>query len=226
MSQLSSVLSDVSSEVIVVDDSDDDTPAVMERAAASNHLRLRVIHREPWQRDGGLSTAVIEGLTAARGRYVLVMDADLQHPTELIVTMLKRAEEASADIVIASRYVKGGSDAGLASRSRKLISWGARWLVTVMFYDRLRKVHDPLSGFFLARREVVNNASLRAIGFKILLDVLVRCRYSRVSEVPLRFASRSGGVSKATFAQGRDFLMHAASLFWDTRVRRLLGGRG
>ncbi len=219
--QLADVLAPLSSEVIIVDDSDDDTPSIIERAARDNDLHVRVIHREPGRREGGLSTAVIEGLSAATGRYVLVMDADLQHPTDMVPTLVDRAEQHDADIVIASRYVSGGSDAGLAGPLRKVLSAAARWLVTILFFDKLRAIHDPLSGFFLVRTEIIDPSSLRPIGFKILLDILVRCRYRRVDEAPLRFEARSGGSSKANLSQGRDFLVHTAALVWDVRLAGL-----
>ncbi len=227
VSQLSSVLADIKSEVIFVDDSDDDTPSVLERAETSAGLRLKVIHREGDARRGGLSTAVVEGIRAADGQYVLIMDADLQHPTDMIPLLLQRAQDADADIVIASRNVPGGSDAGLAGTGRRAISWGAKSFVKVMFFRTLRPVTDPLSGFFIAKRDILIDASLRPIGFKILLDILVRADHSRVEELPLRFAPRAGGSSKATMGQGKDFLAHVFTLFWDrwtnTEVRRRRG---
>ena len=221
IAQLASVLAPLSSEVIIVDDSDDDTLSIIGRAAAENNLNVRVIHRGLGRRKGGLSTAVIEGLRAATGRYFLVMDADLQHPTDMIVPLVHRAEQHTADIVIASRYVRGGSDAGLAGPLRKFTSAAARWLVTLLFFDKLRAIHDPLSGFFLARRKILDTASLRPIGFKILLDILIRCHYSQVDEEPLRFDRRGGGSSKANLSQGKDFLVHTIALVWDVRLAGL-----
>lgn len=217
ISRLSQVLADVPCEVIFVDDSDDDTPAVIQHEAAQTGLDVKVVHREGQARRGGLSTAAVEGARAARGRYVCVMDADLQHPPELIISLLSRAEESGADIVIASRNVEGGSGAGLSGPSRRFISWASRWLVKALFPRRLGSITDPLSGFFLARQALLNETFLRPIGFKILLDVLVRCDWSAAEEVPLRFAPRAAGVSKATLSQGRDFLAHTLTLFWHVR---------
>lgn len=225
--QLAEVLAGADAEVIIVDDSDDGTQAAIEQAAAEKALAVTVVHREGAQRRGGLSTAVVEGIRTATGEYALIMDADLQHPTAMIPLLLAKARETGADIVIASRNVPGGSDAGLASPSRRVISWGAKWLVKVLFFRTLRRVSDPLSGYFIARREVLVDAALRPIGFKILLDVLVRADHSVVEELPLRFAPRAGGASKATLRQGREFLAHAATLFWDrwtdTELRRRRG---
>jgi dolichol-phosphate mannosyltransferase len=225
--QLAGVLGGLNSEVIFVDDSDDATVAVLEETAATSGLAVSVLHREGPDRRGGLSTAVVTGIQAATGQYVLIMDADLQHPTAMIPELVEKARESGADIVIASRNVPGGSDDGLSSPSRRVISWGAKWMVKVLFFRTMRRVTDPLSGYFIARREVLVDASLRPMGFKILLDVLVRADHSSVEELPLRFAPRAGGDSKATLAQGRQFLAHVAALFWarwtDSDVRRRRG---
>jgi dolichol-phosphate mannosyltransferase len=176
-----------------------------------------MIHRDGIARRGGLSTAAVAGIRAAAGDYVCIMDADLQHPPQLVKSLLSRAEETGADIVIASRYVRGGSDEGLGGPSRKAISWAAKWLAKIVFFERIHSVKDPLSGFFLARRSVLNRATLQPIGFKILLDILIRSDWRGVQEVPLKFASRAGGTSKATMKQGKDYLLHVLSLFWHAR---------
>jgi dolichol-phosphate mannosyltransferase len=227
VAQLTEVLGGLDTEVIFVDDSDDGTPTALETAGKRAKLPVTVVHREGADRRGGLSTAVVQGIRSASGEYVLIMDADLQHPTAMIPQLLATAQESGADIVIASRNTAGGSDAGLASPSRRVISWGAKWLVKVLFFRTLRQVTDPLSGYFIARRDVLVDASLRPIGFKILLDVLVRADHSMVDELPLRFAPRAGGASKATLGQGKEFLAHVATLFWarwtDRDVRRRRG---
>jgi len=223
--QLAGVLGGITSEVIFVDDSDDATVEALKATAATTGLAVSVVQREGLDRRGGLSTAVVTGIKAATGQYVLIMDADLQHPTSMIPQLIAKAQESGADIVIASRNVPGGSDAGLDGASRRVISWGAKSLVKVLFFRTLRQVTDPLSGYFVARRGVLVDASLRPIGFKILLDVLVRADHSQVDELPLRFASRAGGASKATMAQGSQFLAHVATLFWDRWTDRDLRRR-
>jgi len=217
ISLLNEALSNISAQLIFVDDSDDDTPAVVRRSAEDGGLSIELIHREGVSRRGGLSTAAVAGIRAAAGEYVCIMDGDLQHPPQLVNSLLERAEETGADIVIASRYVRGGSDEGLGGPSRKAISWAARWLAKVAFFERIHSVNDPLSGFFLARRSVLTKATLRPIGFKILLDILIRSDWSGIQEVPLQFAYRAGGTSKATLKQGKDYLLHVASLFWHAR---------
>ncbi len=216
--KLKEVLAATSHEVIIVDDSDDDTPEVANLVAAELGLNASVIHRDGEDRRGGLSSAVLAGVAAACGEYVCVMDADLQHPPELIALMIAAASENDADIVVASRYVEGGTDAGLSGRARRIISLTSKGLTRTLFRGRLQTISDPLSGFFLARRSLVIGTALRPIGFKILLDILVRSEWQIAEEVPLRFDRRAAGSSKATLKQGRDFLAHVARLFWDRRT--------
>lgn len=219
--KLSAVLEHANYEVILVDDSDDGTPQAALLAAAQYGLNLSVIHREGDDRRGGLSTAVLAGVAAACGKYVCIMDADLQHPPELINEMLEAAGDGDADIVIASRYADGGSDAGLSSRARRLISLASKRLVKTVFRSRLQPVTDPLSGFFLARRSLLEETALRPIGFKVLLDILVRSDWQVAAEVPLQFGRRAAGSSKATLKQGRDFLAHVGRLVVESRTGRI-----
>jgi dolichol-phosphate mannosyltransferase len=129
----------------------------------------------------------------AKYRLIAVMDADLQHPPELLPKLLERAKEGY-DIVIASRYVKGGGVEGW-SLWRRLISRGATLLAHALFLET-RKVKDPLSGFFLFRREVVEGIRLNPIGYKLLLEVLMKGEYDKVAEVPYVFKMRRRGKSK------------------------------
>ncbi len=215
-------LGDLSYEVLIVDDSEDGTLAAAASAAEASGLTLRGIHREPGSREGLLGGAVVAGIAESRGAHICVMDADLQHPPELIRTMLARAQEEDADVVIASRYLQGGSDEGMSSGLRRGISILAKYFAKTLFFPRLAGVSDPLSGYFIVRRSILTGVTLRPRGFKILLEILVRSNARCVREVPLKFARRAEGASKATLKQGMDFGRHAASLFWDARVRRLL----
>ncbi|HVA21502.1 MAG TPA: glycosyltransferase [Candidatus Micrarchaeia archaeon] len=210
LARLGAALAGVSHELVVVDDSDDDTPAVLARADAHG---LVVRHRSPGGRAGGLSTAVVAGLRLARGRYTCVMDADLQHPPELIPTLLAAAR-GGADVAVASRYLREGSTSGLAGAGRRAVSRVAGQLARVLFTEA-RASTDPLSGFFLCRRDLVQGLELRPVGFKILLELLVCSPPLRVADVPLRFAPRLAGHSKASLHQGRLYLRHLRSLVRD-----------
>ena len=208
--RLAPALAGVSHEVCFVDDSDDDTPSQLARLRAEQPL-VRCLLRSGADRAGGLSTAVVAGLHMARGELVCVMDADLQHPPELIPEMLAAAE-AGADLVVASRYVRGGSSGGLSSPARHLVSRGAGIAARLLFGEA-RQSTDPLSGYFLCRRRLVDGIEFRPVGFKILLELLVCVPGLRVVDVPLRFEARAAGTSKASARQGLLFARHLASLF-------------
>jgi len=138
-----------------------------------------------------------------------VMDADLQHPPEVIPELLKEIQNG-ADIAIASRYVKGGSWQH-PSLIRRAISKGAI-LIAHLLLPSTRQVADPMSGFFLFRREVVAGASLKPTGYKILLEILIEGEFQKVAEVPYSFKARHLGASKLGARQQIDYLKHVFSL--------------
>lgn len=213
--RLLGVLDGVDAELCFVDDSDDDTPALLERLMAERAGRVRCMFRTGPDRAGGLSTAVVAGLRMAAGRYVCVMDADLQHPPETIRDMLAEAQRG-ADLVVASRYVAGGSVGGLDGWTRRAVSRGATRLARLLFSEA-RQTADPLSGFFLCRRALLDGIEFRPVGFKILLELLVCVPGIEVRDVPLRFQRREAGDSKASMKQGLLYLRHLRSLFFDVR---------
>lgn len=203
-------------EVLFVDDSSDDTPNVIEAAAAHSSLFVRLVRRP--RPVGGLSGAVLEGLRIATSDWCVVMDGDLQHPPEVIPALLESGIEQDADVVVASRHVHGGSSAGLSGRARHLVSMSATILTRAMFPTRLRNCTDPMTGFFAVKRSAINLGELRPRGFKILLEILARNALTVVEE-PFVFGERHAGESKADFRQGLRFLTQLASL----RFGRLSG---
>jgi dolichol-phosphate mannosyltransferase len=208
------------SEVIFVDDSTDETPSVIEAERGRRSTPIALIHRAEDDRGDGLAGAVVEGLRSAVGTWACVIDADLQHPPELIADMLGRAEAGDVDIVIASRYRPGGSSSFGAGRA--LLSSVSTGAARVLFPRVLRGVHDPMSGFFLVRSAAVALDRLRPRGFKILLEVLVRSRKLRVAEVPFRFGVRHSGESKASLLEGGRYAQHLLILRFDTDLTRFL----
>jgi dolichol-phosphate mannosyltransferase len=196
----------VPSEVIFVDDSTDDTPAVITEAARHSRLAVSVRHRHA--PEGGLGGAVAMGLREAAAPWIVVMDADLQHPPALVPELVAAGEQAGADLVVATRYAGGGSRDGLNGGFRKFASGGFTFLAKTIFSRQLRDVSDPMSGFFAVRAAALNADALRPLGYKILLELIVRCRPRRVTEVPYQFQDRFAGESKASFAEGLRFLRH------------------
>jgi dolichol-phosphate mannosyltransferase len=206
-------LAGIHAELIVVDDSDDDTPAVVAERGAAARLEVAIIHRAPGERDGGLGGAVVAGIAAARAPWVCVMDADLQHPPSTIAALREQAEAAKSDLVVASRFRGGGSIAGL-SAVRTFVSRSLVALARVAFPFRLRTVSDPLTGFFLVRRDALDLAILRPNGFKILLEILIRSPKLAVSEIAFRFGERPAGESKASLREVARYL----TLVWRLRL--------
>ena len=213
LDEIQSALVGVTWNALFVDDSNDGTDAVIE-AIAKSDPRVSVLHRT--ENRGGLAGAVADGLrTVATGSYVCVIDADLQHPPATIPKLLLEAQRTDADVVIASRYVPGGSNGGLDGPMRQFYSRGLKFLAQLLFPQRLAGITDPLGGFFLVRRSILQGVALRPIGYKILLEVLIRCEWQTSAEVPYQFEQRRHGESKANLQQGLQFLGHLRTLFWD-----------
>lgn len=214
LGRLRSTLAGIDHEILFVDDSEDGTPAAI-AAAAARDSRVGLVHRQGGERAGGLSTAVVVGIRRTRGEYVCVMDADLQHAPEEIPGMLAAALHG-ADVVVASRYIRGGSRRGLDGAARHLVSRAAGAVARALFSEA-RASSDPLSGFFLCRRRVIDGIEFRPVGFKILLELLVCVPGLRVRDVPLDFAARIHGASKASARQGVLFLGHIRSLVFEVQ---------
>ncbi|MER6917123.1 glycosyltransferase family 2 protein [Streptomyces sp. NPDC000594] len=209
-----SVPSHLPCEVVFVDDSTDHTPEVIRDAARDCPFPVTVIHRST--PTGGLGGAVVEGLRAAGSEWIVVMDADLQHPPALVPELVAAGEREGVDLVVASRYISGGSRAGLAGGYRIAVSRTATWLTKSLFPRGLRGISDPMSGFFAIRRSALAGAmsadALKPLGYKILLELAVRCRPRGVTEVPFVFQERFAGESKSTAQEGMRFLRHLTEL--------------
>ena len=200
-------------EVIFVDDSTDNTPQVVNSMVSRfPSLNVRLIHRLPDQRVGGLGGAVVEGLRAANAEYACVMDGDLQHPPEIVPVLLKTAQDKHADLVFATRRSDESRVTGLNS-ARNLISRGLDLVGRLFFPRQLNGVSDPLTGFFLVRTKAIDIDALRPKGFKILLEILVRNPSLKKAEVPFHFGERFAGQSKASAAEAWKYL----HLLWNLR---------
>jgi dolichol-phosphate mannosyltransferase len=209
-------LSDYNYELIVVDDNSPDGTSELARSLASKYP-LQVIVRT---NERGLASAVVAGFKQARGEILGVIDADLQHPPEFIPALIKAVRDG-ADVAIASRYIKGGGIEGWTFK-RKIISKGAKIPANILLTSA-RKIKDPLSGFFLFRKRVIDGAVLSPTGYKILLEVLVRGKANRVVEVPYTFKERERGKSNLTAKEQINYLSHLSRLAWEEGgVRRFI----
>jgi cellulose synthase/poly-beta-1,6-N-acetylglucosamine synthase-like glycosyltransferase/putative flippase GtrA len=233
-------------ELIFVDDSDDSrtVQAIHAAAAASrivhSGLDIVVFHRCGEQRWGGLAGAVIDGFRRARSANAVVMDSDLQHPPELVPTLLDRLGDGregdggdgdggdggdgdGAELVMASRYRAGGSAGGLSGPVRHLVSRASTLLAKASFPVVLRGVSDPMTGFFALRLDLVDLGELRSRGFKILLEILARYPRLRRDEVALRFERRFSGDSKGEARQGLEYVKQLARLRFATAGGKRVG---
>ncbi len=209
-------LSKYSYELIVVDDNSPDGTSELAKSLSSKYP-LKVIVRTS---ERGLASAVVAGFDQATGEVLGVIDADLQHPPEEIPALLE-AIRGGADVAIASRYVEGGNIEGWSTK-REIISKGAKLLATILL-PSTREIKDPLAGFFLFKRKVIDGAVLTPTGYKILLEVLVRGNASQIAEVPYTFKERERGKSNLTIREQLNFLRHLSRLAWfDGDVKRFL----
>lgn len=197
-------------DLLFVDDSDDDTPDAV-RAAAAAGYPVRLHHRPSGRRPGGLSGAVEDGFAASSAQILAVMDADLQHPPEVLPGLLAPILGDHADLVAGTRYADAGAASGLAGPWRRLVSSGSRVLVHALV-PRSRGLTDPLSGLFAIRRDVIADVALQANGFKILLEVVTRGRWERATNFAYTFERRHAGRSKASLREGLLFGQHLLQL--------------
>jgi dolichol-phosphate mannosyltransferase len=205
LSRVDKALSGYNYEVLIVDDGSKDGTIELASELASKYPVKVIVRRG----ERGLATAVVHGLKSATGQIIGVMDADLQHPPEVIPDLIKAIQDG-ADMVVASRYIPGGGcpNWGL---SRRIISRVAL-MISHLLLPSTRQVKDPLAGFFMFRRQNVDPEKLKPIGYKISLEVMLTGNFQRIVEVPYIFEDRSAGQSKLNPGQQIDYLKHLFSL--------------
>ncbi|MFT8708725.1 MAG: glycosyltransferase family 2 protein [Sporolactobacillus sp.] len=192
-------------EILFVDDSTDKTPVYLQ-ALAHRYSFVHFTHRTD---QTGLATAVVTGIHQSQGRILIIMDADLQHPPEMIPQMITKIEEGY-QMVIPSRFVEGGSDGGL-SPYRKFVSWSAR-MIARFALRRIRPITDPTSGFFAVRREVIAGERFAPIGWKIMLELIIRSQIKEIAEIAYHFQPRSAGQSKMRLKEQLNYMGHLLRL--------------
>lgn len=197
--------------VIVDDNSPDGTGALADDLARTRPML--VIHRAA---KLGLGTAVMAGFEAAAAVIVGVMDADFSHPPGLVPRLLAAQRMTNADLVVGSRYVAGGSTPNWPFHRRALSR------IACYLARPLSPIRDAASGFFLLRRDVARGATIKAGGFKICLEMVVRAWPTRLVEVPYRFEDREAGESKMSLREALGYLVQLRDLYvirWRARGR-------
>lgn len=211
----SPVLADRRVEVVFVDDSDDGTIRAITEAAAVDRVTprfsVRLLHRSPDRRWGGLGGAVVEGFALAQGSVAVVMDADLQHPASKIPELVAEVDRG-AGLVPASRRVPGGSDGEGLTPTRRRLSVVASALARWLFPASVGRLADPLSGFFALRLGAIDVERLQPDGFKILVELAATHPRLAVREIPFQFVGRTQGMSKASTSEGFRYLGHLIDL--------------
>jgi dolichol-phosphate mannosyltransferase len=208
---LAPVVARLRGEAIVVDDGSPDGTAAFARTLLGPPAPTVV------ERVGarGLASAVMAGFGRARADVLVVMDADGSHPPEAVSTLVASVTEGGAEFAMASRWVPGGDSPGL-SVGRHIVSAAAHVLARP-----LTAVHDPMSGFFAVRRSVLSRAELAPVGYKIALEILVKCRPRPIVEVPFTFQPRLAGESKMGRREVAHYVDHLARLYaWELGPRR------
>lgn len=181
-------------EAIVVDDnSPDGTGKIAEDYFKSlkekTRYTINVINRKTKE---GLSSAILNGIEQAKGKIVIVMDSDFSHPPQLIPKLVEVLKQSKTDIVVASRYLNGGNIQGW-SLKRKIISK----IGTIIAKKGLGiKQSDPMSGFFAFNKDVIKGINFDAIGYKLLLEMIVKAKGVSIKEIPYTFLDRQNGKSK------------------------------
>ncbi|KAG2476368.1 MAG: Glycosyl transferase family protein [Nitrosopumilales archaeon] len=165
-----------------------------------------IIHRTAKK---GLSSAILKGVQYAKGDTIVVMDSDFSHPPQIIPRLLDALKKYQCDIVVASRYVKGGNIHGWPLK-RKLMSK----LATVIAKKGLGvRISDPMSGFFAFNRAIIKGLKFDAIGYKMLLEILVKTKGATVKEIPYTFTDRKFGSSKVSTSTAIDYAKSVWKLY-------------
>jgi dolichol-phosphate mannosyltransferase len=196
-------------EVILADDNSQDGTAQMAASLSSGHYPwLKLLTRHGKKRD--LSYSIIDGFHAAIYPIVITMDADLSHPPEKIPEMLAILADPNVDAVIGSRYIKGGSTDPTWPMIRIFTSRCAALIAQTLLFTRAK---DPLSGFLAIRQKTLQaGAPLRPIGWKIGLEIIIKCDCKNIREIPIHFSQRRYGTSKLNFKISFDYLHHVVRL--------------
>jgi dolichol-phosphate mannosyltransferase len=203
VARLNAALAGLRWEVVFVDDDSPDGTAAVVRELAAADVRVRLVQRVGRR---GLSGACIEGMLATTAPYAAIMDADLQHDERLLADMLQTLQSEDLDIVVGSRHVAGGS-LGDWGEDRQLASRIATRLSALVLKADLK---DPMSGFFMLRRELIDEVvrDLSGIGFKILLDIFITARRPlRFRELPYTFGTRLAGSSKLDSMVATEYIL-------------------
>jgi dolichol-phosphate mannosyltransferase len=195
-------------EIVVVDDDSCDATGQIVSTIADGDPRVRLVVRKG---ERGVAGATLLGWQNTGATILGVIDADLQHPPELLSKLVTEVLDGR-DLAIGSRYATGGS-LGEWNPARKVLSVLALSVARPVQKKRIR-AKDPTSGYFVLRRDCIQGVRLQKTGFKLLLEILVRGHVRSIAEVPYSFSPRTKGESKATFKVACHYVLLLSRLYW------------
>jgi dolichol-phosphate mannosyltransferase len=195
--------SKVNLELVIVDDNSPDGTGQLADELARTYP-IRVVHRAG---KLGLGTAVVAGFGVASAEILGVMDADFSHPPALVPKMLAVFRATDADVLVASRYIPGGSTPNWPFKRRLLSRIGC------LLARGLSPIRDAASGFFLIRKDIASGVRIQAGGFKICIELITRGSPRRLVEVPYRFDDRELGESKMSMREASGYLVQLKDLY-------------
>lgn len=198
-------------EVILVDDNSNDGIVNVVQELTHQYPWLKLIVR----RDKKcLSQSIITGYKNARYPIMITMDADLSHPPEKIPAFLAAISDPKIDYVLGSRYIPGGSCDDIWPMTRKITSRAGAIIANLLIFTGNR-IKDPLSGFSAIKRKTFLAADrLEPIGWKIGLEIMIKCHCKNIVEIPIHFSQRNKGYSKLNLKIALSYLLHVNKLFW------------
>lgn len=207
----------IHTETIVVDDnSPDGTGKIVEDYISSfkkiAENTIDIIHRKAKE---GLSSAILNGIQNAKGETIVIMDSDFSHPPQIIPKMIDAFKQYQCDLVVASRYITGGNIQGWTTK-RKLMSK----IATIIAKKGLGvKTKDPMSGFFAFKKNIIKELNFDALGYKFLLELLVKTKGINVKEIPYTFENRKFGSSKLDSLTVIDYFKSVWKLYKNGKLK-------
>jgi len=208
---------EIYAETIVVDDnSPDGTAKIVEDYISSikkiAENTIDVIHRKT---KNGLSSAILNGIQNAKGETIVVMDSDFSHPPQIIPKMIETLKQYQCDLVVASRYITGGNIQGWTTK-RKLMS---KFATMIAKKGLGVKTKDPMSGFFAFKKNIIKELNFDALGYKFLLEILVKTKGINIKEIPYTFENRKFGSSKVDSSTIIDYFRSVWKLYKNGKIK-------
>jgi dolichol-phosphate mannosyltransferase len=212
-----SIPKNIFAEAIIVDDnSPDGTGKIVEdylkNMKKMTNYTIEIIHRKA---KSGLASAILNGVQKAKSNTIIVMDSDFSHPPQIIPKMIETFKQYQCDLVVASRYITGGNIHGWTTK-RKLMSK----IATIIAKKGLGvKTKDPMSGFFAFKKNIINGLNFDALGYKLLLEILVKTKGINVKEIPYTFENRKFGSSKLDSTTIIDYFKSVWKLYKNGKIK-------